>query len=134
MISCLYNADSRYSSIISSSLSSPLSPLQFWRAALLGLCTPTAKIYFQTLDGLVPILGIIVAQNSKADPSGTSARTCGLPALPDSARLLQPIGMAFPHLNFVLRERVGAQRWVTEEQLVTGRFDQRWSAEMAARL
>ena len=36
--------------------------------------------------------------------------------------------------NAVLRERVGEARWVSEEQLVAGRWDARWKRDMAARL
>lgn len=36
--------------------------------------------------------------------------------------------------NATLRERVGAARWVSEEELVSGRFDMRWKQKMAARL
>ena len=36
-------------------------------------------------------------------------------------------------INGLLRERVGAERWVTGEQLVAGRWDARWKAEMATR-
>ena len=32
--------------------------------------------------------------------------------------------------NAILRERVGAARWVSEEQLVSGRLDSRWKAKM----
>ena len=36
--------------------------------------------------------------------------------------------------NAVLRQRVGAERWVTEAQLIETRYDQRWKTQMAARL
>jgi hypothetical protein len=36
--------------------------------------------------------------------------------------------------NAVLKQRVGAERWVTEEQLLEARYDRRWSTQMAAQL
>ena len=36
--------------------------------------------------------------------------------------------------NAILRERVGAKRWVSEEDLVSGRWDSIWKKEMASGL
>ena len=36
--------------------------------------------------------------------------------------------------NVILRERVGDTKWVTEEQLISGRWDSRWKRKMASNL
>jgi hypothetical protein len=47
---------------------------------------------------------------------------------------VQHVSPQYQEANAVLRQRVGAERWITEKQLIAARYDQRWQVQMAAQL